>query len=297
MKNLNFILVVLISITFSMNVYSQSTSYSQLVKNIHSDGKDLYHDLNASKDSLLYRHDNGEQILRVKLMPHKGKDKGKEFDFGKSAVSVSLDKLGVGRYTVAIYLSNGKVIIHGLIRLLPIPTKEIEKDHQDLRIAKLNTPKKIEVVKRVTKTAPVPKKEEAVAKVAPKPEPVKKVVAKAVPKKKKSTKIITNPSKSKRAVALAKPKKKAPPIPKGPTLADKLRAKAKRNALAAIENKKAEIRQRQFDKEIRNNAPKGLKVTKVSYNLSNADNDTNEKQTREEYRKSNLRPNGKPYDD
>ncbi len=296
MKNLNFIFAALIAITFSSNAYAQSPSYSKILKNVNPTAKDLYHDLNASKDSLLFRH-NDQEVLRVSFLSHKSKG-NKKLDFGKREVSVPLNGFGVGRYTVAVYLSGGEIIVLGLVRLLPIPTKELEKNHEDLRVAKLKTPEKIEIVKRVTKTAPEAKKEEAVVKVTPKPEPVKKAVAKvAPPKKKRSTKVITNPSRKKKVVASAKPKKKVPPTPKGPTLADKLRAKAKRNALAAVEAKKEEIRQRQFDKKIRDDAPKDLNVTKVSYNLSKADSETMVKQSRAEYRKNNLRPNGKPYDD
>jgi len=295
MKKLNIIFAALITTAFSLTVHSQGVSYSKMLKNVNSDAVDMYHDLNASKDSLNISHTD-EKVLRVQFISHKAKDK-KKYDFGKQRVSVPLAKLGVGRYTVAVYLTNGQVVVFGLVRLLPIPTKELEKDPEDLRIAKLKTPKKIEISKRVTKAAPE-LKEEAVAEAAPKeePKPVKKVVAKATPKKKKSTKVITNPSK-KKAVAAAKPKRKVRPAPKGPTLADKLRAKAKRDALAAVEKKKQELKQRQLDKEIRESAPKDLNVTKVSYNLSKADSETMVKQSRAEYRKNNLRPNGKPYDD
>lgn len=279
-----------------MNVYSQGVSYSKILRNVNPDAEKLYHDLNASKDSLELRHDE-EKILRVQFLSHKGNDK-KKYDYGKSKVSVPLSNLGVGRYTVAIYIGNGQVIVHGLVRLLPIPTKDIRKDAEDLRIAKLKTSEKINVLKRVTKAAPVPKKEVAVAVVLEKkkttrvisnPSKTKKAVASAKPKYK--------PSKTKKAVASAKPKRKVPSKPKGPTLAEKLRNRAKRNALAAVEAKKEEIRQRKLDKEIRDSAPENLNVTKVSYNLSNAESKTMSKQSRAEYRKNNLRPNGQPYDD
>ncbi len=283
MKKIYTIFVALLALTFSMNVFAQSEpSYSKIIKNVNPTAKDLYHGLSKSKDSVVFRHDEHE-ILRVSFLSHKSKD-NKKLDFGKKQVSVALDQFGVGRYTVAAYLSSGEIIVFGIVRLLPIPTKEIEKKSEDLRVAKLKTPEKIELVKKVTKTAPVPEKKEVVAKVAP-------------PRKKKSTKVITNPSKTKKAVAAAKPKKKVPPAPKGPTLADKLRAKAKRDAIAAVEAKKEEIRQRRFDEKIRNDAPKDLKITKVSYNLSKANSETEQRQSRAEYRKNNLRPNGKPYDD
>ena len=283
MKKISPIFVALFALTFSMNVFAQSApAYSKIIKNVNPTAKDLYHGLNKSKDSVLFRHDEHE-ILRVSFLSHKSKD-NKKLDFGKKEVSVALGQFGVGRYTVATYLSSGEIIVFGIVRLLPIPTKELEKDSEDLRIAKLKTPEKIELTKKVTKTAPELKKKEVVAKVAP-------------PKEKKSTKVITNPSKTKKALASARTKKKVPPAPKGPTLADKLRAKAKRDALAAVEAKKEEIRQRRFEEKIRNDAPKDLKVTKVSYNLSKADSEAVEKQSRAEYRKNNLRPNGKPYDD
>lgn len=212
------------------------------------------------------------------------------------------------------------------MRILPIPAKKLKKNAEDLRVAKLNTPKKIEVIKRVTKTAPEFKEEEVVVadskskkdavkksvKKTPKTlekealadsrakkiEAINKTLAKVAPKNKKnrSTKVITNPSKTKKAVTTAKPKKKTPPAPKGPTLAEKLRAKAKKDALAAIAAKKEEIKEREFDKKIREDAPKDLEVVKVSYNLSKSTDGNVVKQTRDEYRKNNLRPNGKPYD-
>jgi len=281
MKNLKFIFITLIAITFSSNVFSQEPSYSKILKNVNKSAEDLYHGLNSTKDSLLLRHEE-QDILRVSFLSHKGKNE--KLDFGKKQVSVPLNKYGVGRYTIAVFLSEGEVIVLGLVRLLPIPTKELKKSAGDISVAGLETPDKINLVKKVTKSAPESKKTEA-------------VIAKTTPKNKTSTKVITNPSKTKKSIAAAKPKKKAPPTPKGPTLADKLRAKAKQNATAALEAKKEELRQRNLDKKIRNDAPKGLKITKVSYNLSNADSETMVKQTRAEYRKNNLRPNGKPYED
>lgn len=284
MKKVNLIFATLIVFMFTLNVQSQgSPSYSKIVKNVNPTAKGLFHDLNASKDSIVYRH-NDQEVLRVSFLSHKSKG-NKKLDFGKRSVRVSLDSFGIGRYTVAVYLSGGEIIVHGLVRLLPIPTKKLEKDSEDLRVAILKTPKKLEVIKKFAKTAPVAKEKKKV------------VVAAVTENKKKTTKIITNPSKKKKSVAAVKPKRKAPPIPKGPTLADKLKQRAKRDALAAIEAKKEQIRQRQFDDEIRANAPEDLEVIKVSYNLSRANSKTNKKETRAEYRKKNLRPNGKPYDD
>jgi len=114
----------------SINAFSQE--YSKLVKNINIEAKDLYHDLNTTKDSLIIKGTNIHLISIIR--PSKEVSHFRNTD-------IPLFNFNLGNHTVMVYKDN-KIIVFTLVRLLLYKKEQKERIifEKDIKIKKKRTP-------------------------------------------------------------------------------------------------------------------------------------------------------------
>lgn len=296
MKNLKSLYLLLFALMLSSLSYGQQQrALTTIQENVNKSALGLEQRLNYSLDTLTLR--STSDILRVTFLDHTAKD-SHIIDVGAKEIKIPLYHFKKGRYTIAVY-TQSKIIALGANRLSDIPVPDgavADLEESILRSSLTDDQLAARNIKPREKKKP---------KVAPKPEP-KVAVAKPKPKqvaKEKKPKAVV-PVKDKR-VAVAKPKPKAKKKKRG--------SKGKSAFAAALEKKKSapvavakpkpekkfsKIKDSKDPDADKQDASLGtlLTVKKVTYNLTNASNGSQERQTREEYRANNLRPNGLPYD-
>ncbi|MFD2824135.1 hypothetical protein ACFS5M_10660 [Lacinutrix iliipiscaria] len=274
-KNFTLTIVNLLLVMLTYSVFAQNTVYSTIAKNIHPDGRSLHHDLNAAGDTLHLK--SNYKLFKVEFM---GNNESKVFmiEGSKSEAFIPLASVPVGEYTIAgfqiersddIYQYQ-KTIIFRISRLLPIPTfqddviadvaPEIIKDEPIIE--------KATSVAEINKEAPIIEEANAVAEVKL-PEPEKKKRLKKAVKPKNKSAIASHQPVSKSFVESRRPKA----VKEQPT--SDLTTKASR----LVETKEPRLDTTEYK----------------SYNLSTRRGGRYVVQSRAEYRRNNLRPNGQPY--
>ncbi|WP_452219825.1 hypothetical protein [Lacinutrix salivirga] len=321
MKSQKNLLTTLLFVSICYLTFSQN-SLTKLNKNINIDATGLRHELNATADSV-YLHST-TQILRVSFLSHEGKS-SQQIDIGTTEkVVIPLYHFEKGRYTVAVYTEE-KIIAFDFNRLITIVKPDGAEDDLAESILRGSLSEEEQLARNMKprkKPASVtPKPKEVIAKVSKPKVPIKKPVKSKQETVKSSPSIASSSSKPKKAPqkvedtkrvsqqTVAKINKKKPVI-KRP------RVQTKPNPEVVVRhiktNPKTQVADRETvkrpdvlnsrDKNRRNSTPKGpVKTTigekrVIEYDITTYNDGSVDKQSREDYRKNNLRPNGKKYD-
>lgn len=323
MKSQKHLLVTFLFVFICFLTYGQK-SLTKLNKNINIDASGLMHELNATADSV-YLHST-TQILRVSFLSREGKS-SKQIDVGNTKkVVIPLYHFDKGIYTVAVYTEE-KIIAFDFNRLETIVKPDGAEDDlaesilrgslsEEEQLARNMKPRK----KPASITA---KPKDAIAKVSkPKRQTTKPKVASVSKSKKDSNKTTANSkvasvSKTKKANTsrstsrntVAKIDKKVPvikkprsqPKPKAKVVIERIKTEPNTQIANRTPIKRPDILNSRR-KSKRTATPKAPTKTTlgekrvIQYDITTFDDDSVEKQSRADYRKNNLRPNGKKYD-
>jgi len=245
----------------SYTVFCQNPVYSTIAKNINPDGLSLHHDLNTAGDTLHLKSDY--KLYKVEFM---SKDDSKVFmiEGNISEAYIPLASVPVGEYTIAGFqiersddmYQYQKTIIFRVSRLLPIPAPFEEEEDF---IAEVSPDMNDDVPVIEEETKPV---------VVEIPEPSKKKKVKTQSKKK--SRVASNRNKDSKSFVESRKK--------------------------ARENKMVRKTPEKKSRIVETKEPKMDTTEYKSYNLSTHRGGRYVVQPRAEYRRQNLRPNGKPYD-
>ncbi|WP_299386640.1 hypothetical protein [uncultured Lacinutrix sp.] len=321
MKNLKTITLLFLALLLSVSIYGQQRALTNIERNINKDAAGLEQSLNFTLDTLTLKSD--KNILRVTFLSHDEKD-SVIIDVDAPEIKIPLYHFKQGRYTIAVYRED-KIIALGVKRVEDIarPKNAIEDLEESILRSSLSEEEQIarniKPLKKKPKVVEDVDTRMAVAKTrVKKDKPV--VAAKAKVDKEEDTSIaIVKPVIEKEEdtrVAVAKPraeKEKATPTKRvdtrkqrEPKVVSNVNKKNIFEIAAEREEAKKAMRLKNekdravtsVDKSEPVKKPTTLiEVKKVTYNLSQIDNDkTVDKQTREEYRANNLRPNGTRYE-
>ena len=332
MKNLKTLILLVCALFLSWSTYGQQQALTNIQKNINKEAAGLEQSLNFTLDTLTLKSD--KNILRVTFLSHDEKD-SVIIDVDAPEIRIPLYHFKQGRYTIAVYRED-KIIALGVKRVedIPRPVNAIVDLEESILRSSLSEEEQIarnikplkqkpKVTKdedtRVAQTKPRVTREKTTtksnSKVSTKEDTRVAVAKPSVTKEKKSPKKKTKVIKEEDTrIAVAKPRvtlEKAKP--KKPLNTRKQREPKvmsnvnKKNVFEiAAEREEAKIAA-QLKKD--NDQPVVvvtkkkpirpttiIEVKKVTYNLSVIDNENVEKQTREDYRANNLRPNGTKYE-
>ncbi|WP_299890785.1 hypothetical protein [uncultured Lacinutrix sp.] len=291
MERFKTLYLLIFALLISLTSYSQE-ELTSIQKNVNREANGLEQHLNATRDTLTLKSDL--VILRVTFLSHSEKD-SEIIDVGNNEIKIPLYHFKKGRYTIAVYRED-KIIALGVKRIndIPVPEDAIADLEESILRSSLSAEEQLNrnikpLVKktrntRLASTKPKVKTKKRVEKTkrvaAAKPKRVLKPKTKRKQKKKRYTS-----SNKKTGFALA---------------AEREAATAKKKAITKViekENKEEEV-----NAAIASNNEQEvgtlITVTKVTYNLSQRRNNKSiQKQSREDYRANNLRPNGTPYQD
>lgn len=275
MKNLKIVYLLFFFFIINAVVYSQQTPVSSIQRNVHNAAIGLKQELNATLDTLTLKSDT--DILRVTLLNHTEKD-SEIIDIGSSEVKIPLYHLKKGRYTIAVY-TNDKIIALGANRISEIAVPENAITDLEESILRSSLSEKEQIARNIKPLKKKPKihnvRDTRVASVKIKKE---KATRKVTRKRKKKKRPYAN---QKSAFAIAAEKKE-----REKSTNSRIITKPKERKAEVVTNTKKDD-----DEELGTL----ITVTKVTYNLSQKSSESVQKQSREDYRANNLRPNGKPY--
>ena len=319
MKRLKIVYLFIFALFLSLSAYSQQRALTSIDKNVNDRAADLEQKLNFTLDTLTLRHP--DNIYRVTILSHDEKD-SIIIDVDNEEVRIPLYHLKKGRYTISIQTPTQMLIV-GATRLsnIPVPKGAIADLEESILRSSLSEEEQLNRnIKPLRKKILISNDDDTrLAEAKPKAETMNKINKVDRTKSKKKA-VVTKPkrvtkTKNEKAVK-AKTDRVAAVKPKKTKTKSKRKTKKRphlnqKSAFAiAVERKEAE-KKKEFTAVKR--ADKGedivvtkaeesqgtlLVVKKVTYNLSKMDNDkTVKRQSREEYRANNLRPNGKRYSD
>lgn len=261
--NLKCIALLLLMVGITSTTMFGQNIYSTITKNVNQNAKSLQHYLNEAGDTLHLK--STFTLYKVEFINDQ-EYKVFEIDKSKKEASIALSSIPIGDYTVASYhierndeiYQYQKTIIFRMSRLFPINLPS-ETDQ-------------FEVVAAVENT----KEPEVVKPVEVKPVITEPVIAQAEPAKKEIEENLNN-REGLLDVSIVEKKMQ---------IADyvDLNDRGSRSKKVAP---KLPIATRKTNEK---------KVQIKAYNLSSIRNGDYAIQTRADYRRNNLRPNGKPYD-
>lgn len=309
MKEGKITCLLLLTLLTSALSYSQ-VYYTSMVKNFNSSAKNLDHYLNKTGDSL--HLGSTDEIYKIGFYSDSGSKNFSLFDAPKK-VSIPLNGFPVGEYTVAVYQEK-HIIVFGVNRDKPFPDEvaDIKEDIFDLEIVNKDESSKIGIKKPETAVAEAKKPKQEIKKAPEKPvkkEP--KVVEKTDVKKElkkspshasvKRKKQRPYEKKKKQTVAKKQPKQndKKEKVASAQDMLNRKAAKSSRDNKTASRTQKDTNRDKaEITANTRNRVmtQEEIEARMVKYNISDVKDRSLMKQTREEYRKTHLRPNGKKYD-
>ena len=246
----------------SYMAFGQNPVYSTIAKNVNPDGLSLHHDLNPAGDTLHLKSDY--KLYKVEFM---GKDDSKVFmiEGNISEAYIPLASVPVGEYTIAGFqierndnmYQYQKTIIFRVSRLLPIPV-------------------------------PFEEEEDFIAEVSPN-------INEDVPIIEAETKVnfIENPKPLKKKKVKTQPKPRITRVPSLGGSDSKSFVDARKEAR---EKKKERKTPEKKSRIVETKKPKLDTTEYKTYNLTTQRGGRYVVQSRAEYRRQNLRPNGQPYD-
>ena len=297
MNALKILKIVVFAFLLANNAYTQSPT-TKINKNINSTAKGLYQELNTTNDTLNLKCD--KEILRVSFLSH-NKKKTVEVDIASKQVNVPLYHFEEGRYTVAVYTEE-LIIAFDINRLLPIVKTDgaiDDLEESTLRASLTNE----ELVDRNME----PSKNEAVAQNNFKLQLQNEdeiLVKKELKKEQKIEVIAINTTKQNEHLNSEANKTLVDEEANNVNLVSLRNGKINNSKDVSSNDDSIDLA---LDENVRERTKKMLNVKKTdrtkiekenkpAYNLSVITESKSEKQSREEYRKNNLRPNGKKYD-
>ncbi|WP_452223760.1 hypothetical protein [Lacinutrix chionoecetis] len=277
MKRLKILCLLSLAFTLSWSSYSQQQALTNIQKNINEQAAGLEQLLNFTLDTLTLRSD--KNILRVTFLSHDEKD-SVIIDVDAPEIKIPLYHFKKGRYTIAVYRED-KIIALGVKRVEDIPRPEDAIADLEESILRSSLSDKELLNRNIKPLKKTPRVDDTrLAEAKPKVDRTKNTrTAPERPSRERNKREVTNVNK-KSAFELAAEREAA--------------QKAARQLRQEKENDVASVKP---EKPKRPEKPTTLiEVKKVTYNLSIINNDESiEKQSREDYRANNLRPNGTPY--
>ena len=325
-QKITYTLLVLLMVTTS--ALAQSRSRTTITENVNATKAGLVHVLNRTGDTIILK--SSTQIFRFSFLFHSQKE-SVLMDLGSKEARIPLHHFEVGRYTVVAYREDAVYPISlNRIESIAKPTNAIADLEEDVLRASLPAE---ELLKRNIKPRGYKKDDTRLASANSKPSRAEKE-AKERAERERIQREGDAKAKKERAVAEVKErelkerlkKEAADKSRKEHALAEANRAKAAKDKadkqLAQIEANRQAIKDREIAEAKRekqralaladaerkkqerdvaeHNSDRSsdpIEVKEVKYNISDINNGGLDKQTREEYRKENLRPNGKKYDE
>ncbi|WP_055435187.1 hypothetical protein [Lacinutrix algicola] len=320
MKNLKTINLLFLALLLSVSIYGQQRALSNIERNINKEAAGLEQSLNFTLDTLTLKSD--KNILRVTFLSHDEKD-SVIIDVDAPEIKIPLYHFKQGRYTIAVYRED-KIIALGVKRVEDIarPKNAIEDLEESILRSSLSKEEQIarniKPLKKKTNVVEDLDTRVAIAKSRVKKDKPVEIKTKAA-KEEDTSLAIAKPIIEKeedRRVAVAKPraeKEKVTPIKRvntrkerEPKVVSNVNKKNIFEIAAEREEAKKAMRLKNENNRVVTSVTKNepskkpttlIEVKKVTYNLSQIDNDkTVDRQTREEYRANNLRPNGTRYE-
>jgi len=279
MKSLKNLFLLTFILILSVSAYGQQAALTNIQKNVNKQAAGLEQLLNFTLDTLTLKSD--KNILRVTFLSHDEKD-SVIVDIDAPEVKIPLYHFKKGRYTIAVYKED-KMIVLSIKRVEDIarPKNAIADLEESILRSSLS---KDEQIARNIK--PLNKKPKVTKNPGTRVATAKSRVKKQKPTSKKPRRI----RKQRETRVVSKVNKK--------NLSEIAAEKEKARKAARLKNKKYNIVAEDTTKSKLERQTILAEVKKVPYNLSGHGCDTNEvRQTREEYRQQNSRPNGTPYDD
>jgi len=290
----------LCSMLLSYNSYSQEPA-TLIEKNIMRTS--LLQTLNEAKDTLTLK--NKSDILRVTFINHND-DRETVIDVMSKEVKIPLYHFGVGRFTISTYIDSD-IILLGMTRQLNIPvpkdaTADLEEsilraslseEEQMYRNLKPLRP----IAKTLVKSKPKKTREAKPRTLDPKTDTRKSKIAELERKRKEKLAKRKSMSEDKLKKSLAMKKRNDRKEKALQLLPTKKEGTEKEDIIAEASDTKEIVENRKRAERLASMKRQEEKQEKVGYNISVARDTTVNVQTREEYRKNNLRPNGKKYDD
>ncbi|RAJ13390.1 hypothetical protein [Olleya aquimaris] len=295
--------LLFLTLLLSTLSFSQNRSRTTIVENVNATKAGLVHVLNRTGDTIILK--SSKEIFRFSFLYHTQKE-SVLMDLGSKEAKIPLHHFEVGRYTVVAYREdavypismdrieviskpqNAIVDLEEDILRSSLPEEEQrkrnikprEKNQRDTRLANVNSRpdrSKIEAEEREKRERIRRQAEETAKKEQALAEANREKLEQEKAERERAQIEANRKAIKERALAEAKQKEE-----KARALAEAERKRAKAEAIAENQRKKEQV---ELDKKV------------VKYNITDVDNGALEKQSREEYRKENLRPNGKKYDE
>ncbi len=290
----------LCSILLSFNSYSQEPA-TLIEKNIMRTS--LLQTLNEAKDTLTLK--NESDILRVTFINHKN-DRETVVDIMSKEVKIPLYHFEVGRFTISTYIDNDIVLL-GMTRVSNIRTPKdatvdleesilrssLSEEEQVYRNLKPLKPNAGAVAKSNPEKTRKAKPKALDAKMNVRESRIAELERKRKEKLKKRKAIIERKIRARKSKKIKNEKTKEGLL----ALSTKKEVTEKEDIIAEASDTKEVIDNDKRTGRLASGKRREIEQEKVSYNISVARDETVMIQTREEYRKNHLRPNGKKYDD
>ncbi|MGB1211263.1 hypothetical protein CLV86_0594 [Lacinutrix venerupis] len=277
MKTQKILNLLVFALLLGMSSYGQQAPLTNIQKNINERASGLEQTLNFTLDTLSLKSD--KNILRVSFLSHDEKDTV-FIDVDAPEVKIPLYHFKKGRYTIVVYREDVLITV-GANRLvdIPKPKNAIEDLEESILRSSLSEEEQIARNMKPLKKEPkvVEQVDTRVAEAKPKEtKKVEKPKAQVSTRKQREPKVVSNVNK-KNIFEIAAEREEA-------KKAARLKNENSRD-VAEVEKPTPPARQ-----------TTEIEIKKVTYNLSDVQGKNVEKQTRADYRKNNLRPNGTRYE-
>lgn len=292
--------LLFLTLMFSASVLSQNRSRTTIDENIGATKAGLVHVLNRTGDTIILK--SSTPIFRFSFLFHNQKE-SVLMDLDSKEAKIPLHHFEVGTYTMVAYREDAvyPIYLHR-IDVITKPADAIADLEEDILRASLSED---EQRKRNIKPRVVPDRDTRLANVASKPDR-----AETEAKERERRELIKRDAEDalKRDRDLAEANRAKAEKEKAERQLAQIEANRKvikEREIAEARNKEllaiAEAEKKQAENTVASNnrskPKKEIEKKEVKYNISVIDDQSVDKQTRDEYRKENLRPNGKSYDE
>ncbi|AXO81463.1 hypothetical protein DZC78_14035 [Olleya aquimaris] len=295
-------LVLVFTFLLTTSMFSQTRSKTTIVENVNATKAGLIHGLNKTGDTIVLK--SNKDIYRFTFLFHNKKE-SIMMDLGSKEAKIPLHHFNVGRYTVVAYREDAVYPI-SLNRIQDIakPTNAVTDLEEDVLRASLSkeeqrkrsiTPRAS--INKDTRLASATIEEDEISFEEKLAKERKLVVLRQREYNARIKREVEAKSMKEQVFAQAEANKK---VSEQKRLA---KQEAKRHEIKEKEANTVAARYKRNQRILKQHAAtlasskKKVDTKEVKYNISEINNNSLEKQTREEYRKQNLRPNGLPYED
>jgi len=303
-QKITFVLVFTFLLTTSM--FSQTRSKTTIVENVNATKAGLFHGLNKTGDTIVLK--SNKDIYRFTFLFHNKKE-SIMMDLGSKEAKIPLHHFNVGRYTVVAYREDAVYPI-SLNRIQDIekPEDAVADLEEDVLRASLSkdeqrkrniTPRAS--INKDTRLASATIEEDEISFEEKLAKERKLVVLRQREYNARIKREVEAKSMKEQVFAQAEANKKV--LEQEKLAKQEAQREAKRLTIKEKEANTVAARYKRNQRILKQHAAtlasskKKVDTKEVKYNISEINNNSLEKQTREEYRKENLRPNGLPYED